>query len=66
MPLDRECFLLIRVPALIQLLVLYSSSSSSSSSSLVRLAALALLQDVVFILPERNRVVYVAPVLYST
>jgi hypothetical protein len=64
MPLDRECFLLVRVLALVQLLVL--RLSSLSSSSLVRLAALALLQDVVFVLPKRNRVVYVTPVLCST
>jgi hypothetical protein len=64
MPLDRECFLLVGVPALIRLLVLCSSSSLSSSLS-VRLAALALLQDVIFVLPKRNCVVYIAPVLYS-
>jgi hypothetical protein len=65
MPLDRECFLLVGVPALVQLLVLYSLSSLLLLSS-VRLAALALLQDVIFVLPERNCVVYIAPVLYST
>jgi hypothetical protein len=62
MPLDRECFLLVGVPALVRLLVLRSLSSSLSS---VRLAALALLQDVVFVLPERNCVVYITPVLHS-
>jgi hypothetical protein len=65
MPLDRECFLLIRVLALIWLLVLHLLSSSLSLS-LVRLAALALLQDIIFILPKQNHVVYVAPILYST
>jgi hypothetical protein len=62
-PLDGECFLLVRVPALVRLLVLRSSSLLSLS---VRLAALALLQDIVFVLPEWNCVVYVAPVLHST
>jgi hypothetical protein len=60
MPLDRECFLLVGVLALVRLLVLRSSSSLS-----VRLAALALVQDVVFVLPERNCVVYITPILCS-
>jgi hypothetical protein len=63
MPLDRECFLLVRVLALVWLLVLYLLLLLLLL--LVRLAALALLQDIIFILPGRNRVVYVAPVLYS-